>query len=96
MNIFNQKIRKFNKTSKKKILYYSDCPLFGGSEKILVNLTHYAKLYNNYNLHFAYRHHKNYHNDAQREISQNTKKHPLFLLSNYLISDNQKILNMKQ
>ena len=45
---------------KKKVLIFSDCALFGGSEYVVVNILKDKTLNERYDFYFAYRDHKIY------------------------------------
>lgn len=72
-------------TIKKKILLYSDCYLFGGSEYVIVNILKNKALNDKYEFYFAYREHKIY-NEALKSIFSNEERmrfYPLKLFCNF-------------
>jgi glycosyltransferase involved in cell wall biosynthesis len=66
----------------KRLLYFSDCPIFGGSEMILVHLGRDRAIRSRFEIHFAYRAHKEYRDAAVKYFPKEVTRHPLFLLSN--------------
>lgn len=45
---------------KPRLLFFSDCIFYGGSEKVLTNLLHYRPLHERFEVRFAFRHHLAY------------------------------------
>jgi glycosyltransferase involved in cell wall biosynthesis len=80
---------------KKKILLYSDCYLFGGSEYVIVNILKNKVLNNKYNFYFAYREHKIYNDALNRIFLDEEREHfyplKLFCNLNLFIKINQII-----
>lgn len=66
----------------KKILFYSDCFIFGGSENVLVNLLNSSKIQNRYEIFFAYRYTKEYDYNVKEKIDKNVTIIPIKLLAN--------------
>ncbi|MGE6353878.1 glycosyltransferase [Flavobacterium sp. NPDC079362] len=68
---------------KKKILIFSDCYIYGGSEKLMAFLLKNEVLKQNYTLLYSYRTHKEYEVGLKNEnISTRANNFPLFLMSN--------------
>jgi len=68
---------------KKKLLVYSDCYIYGGSERLMSFLLGNEILNSEYSLSFAYRTHSIYRNGMEKDFSKlNVKLLPLKLLSN--------------
>lgn len=69
--------------SKQKILVFSDCYIYGGSEKLMAFLLKNEILNNNFTLLYSYRKYKDYEIGLENEGLLNRKNnHPLFLMSN--------------
>ncbi|MFC0776749.1 glycosyltransferase [Flavobacterium sp. HJSW_4] len=69
--------------SKLKILIFSDCYIYGGSEKLMAFLLKNEILNQNFDLLYSYRKHKGYEEGLKNENLLNRKgNHPLILLSN--------------
>ncbi len=54
---------------KKKLLIYTDCYMFGGSEILITGLVKNSIIYNNFHIVFAYRFHNNYKCSLEKEFS---------------------------
>jgi len=67
---------------KNKILYFSDCHIYGGSDRNIINLLNYMAEEPCLEVFFAYRYFKTYQNGVNRELSKKVKAIPLSLLSN--------------
>lgn len=69
---------------KPTLLLFSDCFTFGGSEYVVVNILRSSYIKSQYELHFAYREHKEYSYYVDKLLSneQCIKLHPLKLWSN--------------
>lgn len=69
---------------KKEVLIYSDCFTFGGSEYVAINILKSPLIQSVFNLHFAYREHKEYSYYVNKLLSKEKclKLHPLKLWSN--------------
>ena len=82
---------------KRKILLYSDCFTFGGSEYVAVNILKSKTLQNDFDLFFAYRYHEEYqcYLDKIFTIEEQKKFFPLKLFSNddFFYFLNRKIKN---
>lgn len=69
--------------TKKKLLIYSDCYIYGGSEHLLACLILDRTIAENYEVHFAYRQHRAYEAGLKEDYgSQRNNFHPLPVLSN--------------
>ena len=64
-----------------KLLFYSDCFIFGGSELVLVNLMHSPAIHDTYSVSYAYCRYPAYHTEAQRRCGQLAVTYPLRLFS---------------
>lgn len=51
---------------KKNIVFYTDCPLVGGSENTIINILNCENLYKKYNVIFIFRYSKLYNQDIQK------------------------------
>ena len=82
---------------KKKILLYSDCFVFGGSEYVAVNILRSKTIQNEFDLFFAYRYHKKYqyYLDKIFPTEEQKKFFPLRLFSNddFFYFFNKKVKN---
>lgn len=68
---------------KPRVLIFSDCYIFGGSEKLISYLLKNASLNENFNLLFSYRKHDDYIKGLKNEcLLDRDKNFPLFLFSN--------------
>lgn len=67
---------------KNKILYFSDCHIYGGSERNIINLLNHMAEQSGSEVFFAYRYFKTYQMGVNRDISEKVKLIPLSLLSN--------------
>lgn len=67
---------------KKKILYYSDCYIFGGCENILVNLINEPNVNEKYIIHYAYARNRDYQSGVDKRLGGIENKYPLSILSN--------------
>ena len=68
---------------REKILIFSDCYIYGGSEKLMAFLLKNPILKENFDLNFAYRKHKEYEAGLKNEGLYGKKNiYPVFLLSN--------------
>ncbi len=69
--------------SKQKLLIYSDCYIYGGSERLMSFLVKNEILNSNYQIKFAFRSHKIYRNGMEKDFhGHHGKLIPLILLSN--------------
>lgn len=77
-----------------KILIYSDCPLFGGSEHLIINMLKDKELKHDIKYSFAYRYHTLYHRKVSELLINinDINLFPIKLLSNYEIS--YKLINV--
>jgi len=78
---------------KKKILLYSDCSLFGGSEYVVINILKNNILREQFDFAFAYRKHR-YYQDKLNELKINEfceRLYPIKLLNNYHIDNYLKL-----
>lgn len=68
---------------KERLLIYSDCYIYGGSERLLSFLILNAYIQEKYEIHFAYRQHKSYEVGLNEDYGSSRENfHPLFLFSN--------------
>ena len=68
-----------------KVLIYSDCYIYGGSERLMSFLLKNKKINDEFDLVFAFRNHKEYREGLLNDFKNlkiNIKPHPLFVLSN--------------
>lgn len=66
---------------KKKILFYSDCFIFGGCENVLVNIFSSLRIRDSFDLHFAYARNREYESGVARVLSWFPNRYPLLILS---------------
>jgi len=66
---------------KRKLLIYSDCYIYGGSERLMSFLIKNPLIQENYNITFAYRNHKIYQNGINKEFNDQEKGELLFPVS---------------
>lgn len=73
----------------KRVLIYSDCNLFGGSEHAIINLLTNKELKRHFHFSFAYRYHQSYKNKIDELLANENDLEilPIKLLTNYNISD---------
>lgn len=67
---------------KKKILYYSDCFIFGGCENVLVNLINSKTVNEHFEIHYAYAWNRDYQRGVDSRFKEIKNKYPLRILSN--------------
>lgn len=67
---------------KNKILYFSDCHIYGGSDRNIINLMNYMAEQSGSEVFFAYRYFKTYQMGVNRDLSEKVRAIPLLLLSN--------------
>ncbi len=67
---------------KYKILYFSDCYIYGGSDRSIINIANHMADHPDTEVFFAYRYFKIYQEGVERDLSQKVHKVPLRLLSN--------------
>lgn len=65
-----------------KILFFSDCHIYGGSERSIVNLMNWLADRKEYEIHFSYRKFKEYQHGLDRDLSANVNAIPLQLFTN--------------
>lgn len=65
-----------------KILYISDCYIYGGSERNIINLMNYMSEEAGNDIVFGYRYFKVYEEGVERDLSPKVSRMPLRLLSN--------------
>lgn len=70
---------------KHKILYFSDCHIYGGSERNIINLSNNIAEQTDLEVFFAYRYFKAYQLGVDRDLSKKVNAIPLSLLSNLTI-----------
>ena len=71
--------------AKRKVLIYTDCFIYGGSERLMVFLLKNKKLNEEFDLMLAFRNHREYFKSLSQDIKNlniNTTLYPLFVLSN--------------
>jgi glycosyltransferase involved in cell wall biosynthesis len=80
---------------KKKILYFSDCHIYGGSDRNIINLLNYMAEQPGVEVFFAYRYFKTYQMGVNRDLSDKVTAIRLPLLSNITLFHQvkQKISN---
>ena len=66
----------------KKILYYSDCFVFGGCELVITNIMNYPKINEIFEVHFAYRKSPEYENELKSFTNSNLILHSINILTN--------------
>lgn len=66
---------------KHKILYFSDCAIYGGSDRNIINIANYMAELPDTEIYFAYRCFKAYRQGVERDLSSKVKALPLALLS---------------
>lgn len=66
-----------------RILYYSHCYVFGGSERLLVNLIKSHEINNCFDVQYAYARNRDYQKGVEREIPDSVCRHPLRILDNH-------------
>ncbi len=68
--------------AKEKLLIYSDCYVYGGSERLLAFIILNPAIRENYEIHFIYRKHSFYETGLKEDYgSERTNFHPLLILS---------------
>lgn len=67
---------------KHKILYFSDCSIYGGSDRSIINIGNYMADQPDVQVYFAYRYFRTYQRGVDRDLSPKIKAIPLALLSN--------------
>ena len=65
-----------------RIFYFSDCHIYGGSERNIINLLNYIANQSGVEVFFAYRYYKTYQMGVDRDLSKKANAIPLRLLSN--------------
>ncbi|MBI4678157.1 MAG: glycosyltransferase [Elusimicrobia bacterium] len=55
---------------KPRVLIYSDCPIFGGAENLVVNILEHSDLPEEFGIHFVYRHNEPYAEGVRRKITK--------------------------
>ena len=65
-----------------KILYISECYIYGGSERSIINIANYMAEQPDTKVYFAYRYYIKYQLGVERDLSHKVKALPLPLLSN--------------
>lgn len=66
----------------KKLLYYSDCFIFGGSEKLLLNLVASSCINEAFEVHYAYARNTDYQKGVDREVPEAVRRYPISILDN--------------
>jgi len=85
-----------NVSAKPKILYFTDCPIFGGCENILANLINDRGINTKYELYYSYAFSDEYQKGVDLKVGNGAKKYPLKLLSSYSISNKRNGTFMKR
>lgn len=67
---------------KYKILYFSDCHIYGGSDRSIINIANHMAAQPDTQVSFAYRYFKTYQLGVERDLSKKVHAVPLSLLSN--------------
>ena len=67
---------------KHKILYFSDCYIYGGSERNIINIANHMADQQDTQVFFAYRYFKIYQLGVERDLSDKVQPIPISLLSN--------------
>ena len=83
---------------KKNLLVYSDCYIFGGSEKLISLLVKNQVIREHYNITLAYRNHKIYRQSIKKEFVNHENKlilYPVSILSNASFFHKIELLNIK-
>ncbi len=71
-------------TEKHRIVFYSDCPFFGGCENVLVNIFNCKAITDQYEIYFFYRYRKKYQEGLEKKLNQTAVKlRPLKLYPEY-------------
>jgi glycosyltransferase involved in cell wall biosynthesis len=68
--------------NKKKILFFTDCFIFGGCEIVLINLVNSIVLTNEFEILYFYRNFKEYDEKVKAKVLNQELLHPIRLLSN--------------
>ncbi|MFA6317543.1 MAG: glycosyltransferase family 4 protein [Elusimicrobiota bacterium] len=55
---------------KPRVLIYSDCPIFGGAENLVVNILEHSSLPEEFGIHFVYRHNPPYAEGVGRKVTK--------------------------
>jgi glycosyltransferase involved in cell wall biosynthesis len=71
-----------SKNMKPKILYFSDCHIYGGSDRNIINLLNYMAEREDLEVFFAYRYFRTYQEGVNRDLSKKVRAIPIYLLSN--------------
>jgi len=66
----------------RKILYFSDCHIYGGYDRSIINIANYLSEQPGTQVFFAYRYFKTYQMGVERDLSDKVQAIPLSLLSN--------------
>jgi glycosyltransferase involved in cell wall biosynthesis len=67
----------------KKLVYYSDCFVFGGCEKLLLNLITNQEINDRYDVHYVYARNSDYQKGVDRDVPITVRRHPLSILANH-------------
>lgn len=67
----------------KRLVYYSDCYIFGGCEKLLLNLIASQTIRDRFAVHYAYARNSDYQEGVERFVPPATSLFPLRILSNH-------------
>ena len=65
-----------------RLLFYSDCYIFGGSENVLVHLLKSAEIQARYDVHFAYARNRDYERGVRERLGGVPNKQAIAILSN--------------
>lgn len=67
----------------KKLVYYSDCFVFGGCEKLLLNLIMNKEINDRFDVHYAYARNSDYQKGVDSYVPITVRRHPLSILDNH-------------
>ena len=67
----------------KKLVYYSDCFVFGGCEKLLLNLITSQEINDRFEVSYAYARNGDYQKGVDRDVPASVRRHPLAILDNH-------------
>ena len=74
------------KNIKNRLLIYSDCYIYGGSERLLSSIISNEVIKDKYDIYFAYRRHRSYEDGLNDDYGSKQKNfYPLFIFSNNTI-----------
>lgn len=85
----------WNGGMKKRILFFTNCFIFGGCENVLVNLINSPQLKKEWDIHYAYGYNKEYDKGVKLNFSESVRKYPLPLLENVPVFYRLNLINNK-